>query len=306
MACAYYPVFQAPAAARVRIDAGGQVTLFCGNQDVGNGSLTVMAQVVAREMGVAADEIVVEYGDTELPETPMAAGSMSSASVVPAVERAARSLRADILRLALEDMRSPFYGVPQEALRWVTPHRIIANGTALKTSVPELAHGLGVSIWEGKGVAAPQDTPEKSGSAFGACFAEVRVDAAMGCVQVARLTGAYAAGRILNQALARSQYMGGMVFGIGMALHERVEEDAATGIPTNRNLTGYLLPVHADMPAIDVHLVEEKDTNPASHGIKGIGMIGTVGVAAAIVNAVFDATGHRVRELPIAPGRVLL
>ena len=143
--------------------------------------------------------------------------------------------------------------------------------------------------------------PEKSGCAFGACFAEVRVDAALGCVRLTRLTGAYAAGRILNEKLAHSQLVGGMVFGIGMALHEQVEEDAVTGIPTNRSLTGYLLPVHADVPAIDVRLVEERDTNPASHGVKGIGMIGTVGVAAAIANAVFDATGRRVRELPIVP-----
>lgn len=168
---------------------------------------------------------------------------------------------------------------------------------------PRRSHGS--SGWECRGEAAPPDAAEKSGSAFGACFAEVRVDAALGCVRLTRLTGAYAAGRILNEKLARSQLVGGMVFGIGMALHERVEEDAVTSIPTNRSLTGYLMPVHADVPAIDVRLVEERDTNPASHGVKGIGMIGTVGVAAAIANAVLDAAGRRVRELPIVPGKVL-
>jgi len=305
MACAYYPVFQAPAAARVRIDPKGRAFLFCGNQDIGTGSLTVMAQAVARELGVAVDEIVVEYGDTALPETPMAAGSMSTASVIPAVERAARALRAEILHQARMDARSPLHGMAEEALRWVSPHRIVAEGTTASTSLKELSQLFGSSGWECEGEAAPSAAPEKSSCAFGACFAEVQVDTALGCVRLTRLTGAYAAGRILNEKLARSQLVGGIVFGIGMALHEHVEEDAVTGIPTNRSLAGYRVPVHADVPAIDIHLVQERDNNSASHGIKGIGMIGTVGVAAAIANAVFDATGHRIRELPIVPGKVL-
>jgi xanthine dehydrogenase YagR molybdenum-binding subunit len=304
MACAYYPVFQAPAAARVRIDPEGRVTLCCGNQDIGTGSLTVMAQVVARELGIVVDDIVVEYGDTELPETPMAAGSMSSASVIPAVERAARTLRAEILRLARVDPRSPLHGMVEEAMRWVSPHKIVAEGAS--TGVRELGQLLGSSGWECRGEGAPPEATEKSGSAFGACFAEVRVDAALGCVRLTRLTGAYAAGRILNEKLARSQLVGGMVFGIGMALHECLEEDAVTGIPTNRSLSGYLVPVHADVPMMEVLFVEERDTNMESHGIKGIGMIGTVGVAAAVANAVFDATGLRIRELPIVPANVLL
>ncbi|TPL35531.1 xanthine dehydrogenase family protein molybdopterin-binding subunit [Mesorhizobium sp. B2-4-8] len=304
MACAYYPVFHAPAAACVRINSEGRVSLLCGNQDIGTGSLTVMVQAVARELGVGVDEIIVAYGDTDLPETPMAAGSMGTASVVPAVERAARLLRETILRDATEHARSPFHGMSEEAVLWVSPHKIVAKGTLDSIGVQDLARLLGSSGWEGKAVTDQEGQPKTSGCAFGACFAEVRVDATLGYVSVSRLTGAFAAGRILNRKLARSQYMGGMVFGLGMALHEQIEEDAVTGFSTNRNLNGYLIPSHADVPAIDVHFVEEHDTNPATHGLKGIGMIGTVGVAAAIANAVFDATGRRIRELPIVPGKV--
>jgi xanthine dehydrogenase YagR molybdenum-binding subunit len=129
-------------------------------------------------------------------------------------------------------------------------------------------------------------------------FAEVRVDADLGEVRVARLTAAYANGRILNPLLARSQFVGGLVWGIGMALHEATLTDAPSGRIVNDNLADYLIPVHADMPRFDVHLVDEDDPHLAG-GIKGIGMIGTVGTAAVIANAVFHATGRRVRDLPI-------
>jgi xanthine dehydrogenase YagR molybdenum-binding subunit len=252
MASAYYPVFQAPAAARIRMERDGTVVLQCGNQDIGTGSSTVMAQVVARELDIQPSDVRLEYGDTDLPETPMAAGSMSSASVIPAVERAARALRAKL----------------------PGPAEVEAH-------------------------ARPPEALERTRHAFGACFAEVHVDRELGIVRVARITAAYAAGRILNAKLARSQYAGGIVFGIGMALHERVERDPNLGLIVNHNLSDYLIPVHADMPDIDVLLVEEDDD------VKGIGMIGTVGVAAAIANAVFHATGKRIRRLPILPEAVM-
>lgn len=305
VASAYYPVLQARAAARVTLDRDAKLALFCGNQDIGNGSLTVMAQAVARELGVSADEVAVEYGDTDLPETPMAAGSMATASVIPAVERAARALRAAIIRSAVGHPRSALHNLPEARIRWISPHEIVVAGTSTATSVGELAAALDVAGWEGYEESAPEQSSAHSASAFGACFAEVKVDPRLGIVRLSRLAGAYAAGRILNPKLARSQLIGGMVFGIGMALHEALHEDPASGLPLNRNLTNYLLPVHADVPAIDVHLLEESDANAASHGIKGIGMIGTVGVAAAIANAVFDATGLRIRDLPIVPRRLL-
>jgi CO/xanthine dehydrogenase Mo-binding subunit len=139
---------------------------------------------------------------------------------------------------------------------------------------------------------------------FGACFAEVTVDPLLGQVRVTRLAAAYAAGRIMNAKLAHSQLVGGLVMGIGMALHEKVDRDPRTGLMTHCSLTDYLIPVHADMPQMEVYLVEEDDPHVPS-GVKGLGMNGTVGTAAAIANAVYHATGIRVRDLPIFPEALL-
>jgi xanthine dehydrogenase YagR molybdenum-binding subunit len=138
-----------------------------------------------------------------------------------------------------------------------------------------------------------------SSNAYGAVFVEVTVDEMLGRVRVSRMTAAYAAGRILNASTARSQYIGGLVFGIGMALHEETRIDANLGRIVNATLSDYLVPVHADVPDIDLHFVEETDEHLENGGVKGVGMLGTVGTAAAIANAVFHATGCRVRDLPI-------
>jgi xanthine dehydrogenase YagR molybdenum-binding subunit len=305
MACAYYPAFQDAAFARVRIDRGGKVTLMCGNQDIGTGSLTIMAQAIARELGVPAADVHVEYGDTNLPATPMAAGSMSSASVIPAIERAAAALRAQLLLAASTDPRSPFFGRDVETLRWISPQEIRTADGALETTAADLLMLFTRQSWEASAEAAPASTPARSRSAFGALFCEVGVDPSIGLVRVRRITAAYAAGRILNPKMASSQCIGGIVFGIGMALHECIHDDVATGLVLNHQLSGYLIPSHADVPDIDVRLVPETDDDASSHGIKGVGMIGTVGVAAAIANAVFDATRRRVRDLPITVDKVL-
>ncbi len=141
--------------------------------------------------------------------------------------------------------------------------------------------------------------------AFGAQFAEVRVDADLGTVRVTRFAGAFAAGRILNAKTARSQYLGGITWGIGMALMEHTRHDTRSGRVMNANLAEYLVPVNADIPAIDVHIVPEADAHVNPVGVKGIGEIGIVGVAAAIANAVYNATGVRVRELPITPDKLI-
>jgi xanthine dehydrogenase YagR molybdenum-binding subunit len=252
VAAAYYPVHRARAEARLTRTPEGIVILSCGNQDIGNGSRTVMAEAAARILGLDAAAIEVRYGDTTLPEAPMSAGSMSTASVIPAVEAAARALQAKL-----------------------SGRRDIGEITA-----------SGVSDVVDNGF---------SHSAFGACFVRVKIDRGLGLLRLVQVTGVYALGRVINERLTRAQLVGGIVGGIGGALMERVEEDAATGLPLNRHLSGYLVPTCADMPAIDVRLLAE----PAAAGIKGAGMIGSVGIAAAIANAVFDATGRRIRNLPI-------
>ncbi len=251
VAAAYYPVHQARAEASLTRTRRGTFVLSCGNQDIGTGSRTVMAEAAARILGLDAAAIELRYGDTTLPEAPMSAGSMGTASVIPAVEAAARALKAKLATASDGD-----------EITASGENEVVDNGF--------------------------------SNSAFGACFVRVRVDPGLGLLHLVQVTAVYALGRVINERLTRSQLVGGIVGGIGGALMEQVEEDPATRVPLNRNLSGYLVPVCADMRAIDVRLLPEPTA-----GIKGAGMIGSVGIAAAIANAVFDATGKRVRDLPI-------
>ena len=302
VSAAYYPVHQAAAAARVRLDRQGQLTLFCGNQDIGNGSLTVMAQAAAKEFGVHISNVAVEYGDTRLPEAPMAAGSMGTASVIPAIQGAARALKTKIIRIACDRAASALAGSFEDNIVWHSPADIRLAGTMMKISALDL---LGSAPhWEAEYVTSPSPTKMR-GMAFGACFAQVSVDVELGLVRLLQVTGVYAAGQILNRQLAESQLIGGIVMGVGAALTEKVDEDPVTGLPLNRSLGSYLVPTNSDVGAIDIHLLAEQDRNTSTNGIKGLGMIGSVGVTAAITNAVFDATGLRIRNLPIAIDKIL-
>jgi xanthine dehydrogenase YagR molybdenum-binding subunit len=263
MASACYPAYRAGSAAEVAIDRDDRFTVRCGTQDIGTGTCTVLAQLAAETLGVPLDRVAVELGDTRLPEGPASAGARATASFAPAVEAAARALRA---RLAAREPARPLVCAAE---------------------------------------AAPAEPQSHSAHGFGAVFVEVRVDTQLATVRVARLTAAYAIGRIVNPLLARSQLVGGLVGGIGMALHEETVADERLGRIVNHGLADYLMPTHADMPAFDVHLIDERDPHLAS-GIKGsVGMIGTVGTAAAIANAVYHATGRRVRTLPIRCERLL-
>jgi xanthine dehydrogenase YagR molybdenum-binding subunit len=152
---------------------------------------------------------------------------------------------------------------------------------------------------------APEAKPAYSGYSHGAIFAEVSVDLTLGEVRVCGISAAYASGRILNPRFVRGQYIGGLIAGIGMTLHESVTTDKNLGRIVNDNLSDYLLPVHADIPEFDVHLVQQSDPY-LGHGVKGVGMIGAVGVSSAIANAVYDACGRRIRELPIRLEHILV
>lgn len=259
MASAAYPVHRQPSEAEVACTAPGRFRVRCGMQDMGSGSFTALARIVGDIVGCADADVDVEIGDTQLPEGPYSGGSMATASFVPAVAAAARALK-----VRLDGGECPADGAP----------------------VVEHAR------------AEPETSPTTSTYAMGAVFAEVRVDVLTGEVRVSRITAAYAAGRIVDAAMVRSQYLGGLVGGIGMALHEASVVDPTTGRIVNDDLAGYLVPVHADMPVFDIHLVDEYD-RAIGEGVKGVGMLGTCGTAAAIANAVAAATGVRVRSLPI-------
>ena len=293
MAAACYPVYRMASEAEVAIDRDGRVIVRCGTQDMGSGTTTILAQLAADTLGVPLSRLAVEIGDTELPEGPYSGGAHVSASVTPAVEQAAHMLRHQLIERAITDPASPLFGCAAEGVA-------IADGLLASSgrSEPLAALVARTGRLACTAQAAPDPQPRVSAYAHGAVFAEVRVDPDLGEVRVRRISAAYACGRILNPLLARSQLIGGLVGGIGMALHEAAVTDARTGRMLNTNLADYAIPVHADMPRFDIALVDEHDPHLGG-GVKGIGMIGTVGVAAAIANAVFHATGRRIRDLPI-------
>jgi xanthine dehydrogenase YagR molybdenum-binding subunit len=241
-----------------------------------------------------------------MPNAPNAGGSQLTASVGSAVKLAALDARAKVVQLAIADARSPLAGAAPDAIDAGDGRLFLkADPTRGETYAAIVTRNGGTTI-EGRADAKPGDEKKQySMHAFGAQFAEVRVDPDLGTVRVVRQLGAFAAGRILNAKLAHSQYIGGMTMGLGMALMEETRRDDRSGRVMNANLSEYLLPVHADVPATDAILVEEVDPHVNEIGVKGIGEIGIVGAAAAIANAVYHATGQRIRNLPITPDKLL-
>jgi xanthine dehydrogenase YagR molybdenum-binding subunit len=297
MASACYPVYRMTSEASVRVERSGAVLVRCATQDIGTGTYTVLAQLAAAALGVPLDRVSVEIGDSTLPEGPYSGGSMATASFTPAVEEAARMLRRRLLALATTDPDSPLNEIAIDRLTIEAGRVKSRNGNQSET-IAELVARTAPEGLEALARTAPEERPRHSSYGYGAVFAEVRVDSELGEVRVSRITAAYAAGRILNPMLARGQYIGGLVGGIGLALHEATIVDERLGRIVNGNLADYLIPVHADMPRFDIHLVDEDDPHLGG-GIKGIGMLGIVGTAAAIANAAFHATGRRIRDLPI-------
>jgi xanthine dehydrogenase YagR molybdenum-binding subunit len=234
----------------------------------------------------------------------MAAGSMGAASVIPAIHGAVRALKTKIIRAACQQPGSLLHGLSEDEVVWHSPADIRAVESAAAVTAADFLGPGAAPYWEAEYTSSPSES-DMSRSAFGACFARVDVDKELGLVRLLQVTGVYAAGQILNRQLAKSQLIGGIVMGIGAALTERVDEHHITGLPLNRSLGSYRVPTNADIAVIDVHLLAEHDRNASTAGIKGIGMIGSVGVTAAIANAVFDATGLRVRDLPLSIDKIL-
>ena len=297
VAASSYPARRQPSRSRVRIEPDGSLLVQCGTQDMGSGTYTLLAQAAAHALGMTLDRITVELGDTVLPQGPISAGSQVTQSVWPAVEQAATTVRDHLAHLAVADPASPLFGADPALLAFSDNAVRDPAGNASESLAALLGrcapHGL-----EAEGDAPLSPDQSVTGMAFGAAFAEVAVDPDLGEVRVRRICAAFAAGRIVNPLLARSQYVGGLIGGIGMALHEQTLTDQASGRILGDNLADYLIPVHADIPEMDVFMVEEDDPHLPG-GVKGVGMLGSVGTSAAIANAVFLATGRRVRHLPI-------
>jgi xanthine dehydrogenase YagR molybdenum-binding subunit len=307
MASATYPTNRSAASALARIDASGHAAVQSGGVDIGTGSYTAFAQVAADALGIPAERVTMGLGDTRMPNAPNAGGSQLTASVGSAVNLAALDARANVTQLAIDDARSPLAGAAPEAIDAKDGRLFLKADPSRGETYAAIIQRSGAAVVEGKADAKPGDEKKQYAMhAFGAQFAEVRVDPDLGTVRVVRQLGAFAAGRIINAKLAHSQYIGGMTFGLGMALLEETRRDDRTGRVMNANLSEYLLPVHADVPATEAILVEEVDPHVNEIGVKGIGEIGIVGAAAAIANAVYHATGKRIRDLPITPDKLLV
>ena len=273
---------------------------------LGTGTYTVMSQVAAEALGLPVGQIRFELGDTNLPPAPVSGGSMTCASVSPAVQLACQRARAALLRCCTTEGALPmFHGVAESDLLledgWIAVRSDRNRRARVGAVVAQAANPV-----EGNADSAPG--PEREAFAmhsFGAVFAEVRVDRDIGQLRVTRLVGRYGVGRLLNEKTGLSQLTGGIVWGLSMALHEEAVLDPHSGRIVNANLADYHVPVHADIGTIDVAVLPEEDLIVNPLGAKGIGEIGITGVAAAIANAVYNATGQRVRDLPITPDKLL-
>ncbi len=306
MASATYPARQSASAAVAKLRKDGSVLVQAGTQDIGTGTYTIMAQIAADALGVPVARVTFELGDTALPETPVSGGSQTASSTGSAVKMAALALREKIIASAIAD--------PQSALHGASPESVTLQGGALslgadatkQDSLAALVRRSGQAELSAQASSKVKEERKKhSLHSFGAQFVEVRVDEDTGEVRVARAVGAFAAGKILNPKTARSQFYGGMVWGIGFALEEHTVRDARSGRVVTRDLADYHVPVHADIPALEVISVDEADPYVNEIGAKGIGEIGITGITAAIANAVYHATGKRVRDLPITLDKLI-
>ena len=299
MASTLYPVIRQACRVRVKLAADASLRVQCGTQDMGSGTYTTLGQMAASALGVPLSQVTVELGDTLLPEGPFSGGSQVTASLAPATEMAMAGLRATLANMAVTDERSPLSGQRIEELEFLDGMIRSRTGNVGELLTDVLARGAAEGLEaEGESAATQHQSLAASSMGYGAVFVEVGVDAQLGEIRVRRVCGAFAAGHILNPLLAKSQYVGGLIGGIGMALHERTATDRASGHIVGDSFADYLIPVHADIPEFDIAMIEEDDPHLPG-GVKGIGMLGTAGIQAAIANAVYHAIGKRVRRLPI-------
>jgi xanthine dehydrogenase YagR molybdenum-binding subunit len=316
-ATALYPTHVGAATARVRLLPGGEVRVQTAAHELGTGAYTVIGQMAAERLGVPLTLVTVELGDSSLPPAPVAGGSNTTASTCSVVLKACEAIRGKLFRAAATANDGPLAGRDPSQFTLRDGSVVTPDGASEKledtfkrlgaSAIEEYAefvpHGLKpesiMQLYAGKGTLTGGSHGEKMMYAMGAEFVEVRVHALTREIRVPRVVGAFAAGRLMNTRTVRSQLMGGMIWGIGSALHEATEIDLGYARYVNDNLADYSIPVNADVHQVDVILVPEHDVDVNPAGVKGLGELGNVGTAAAISNAVYHATGIRVRKLPI-------
>jgi len=308
MAAAAYPVafFMRTQRARARLYADGSAVVQTSAQEFGTGMITVLTQVAADALGIGLAETRVEFGDTDYPATGSPVGSNGAMMVSAAVHNAGLAVRDQLVALAVGDAKSPLHGADPAMITVASGRMTLAGDAGSGETYAALMgrHRLNDAEAIGSWDPPPPDTPHGL-LTFGAQFAKVAVDADLGIIRVRHMVGAFAPGRVLNPKTARSQLMGGMLWGMSQALLEGTRMDTRHGRWANASLGDYLVPVNADAPDVDVEFIEVDDQVTGPLGVKGVGEIGQVGSSAAIANAVFHATGYRVRELPIAVEHLL-
>jgi xanthine dehydrogenase YagR molybdenum-binding subunit len=305
MATGIWEAMQLPASARAVLTANGEAEIASATADIGPGTYTIMTQLGAEMLAVPLENVTAKLGDSALPQAPVEGGSFTVSSVGSAIYAACRAVQRDLLSFAQKAKGSPLAGAKLDDIVFAEGKMRHKADASREILIADAMRAGKVDRIEKEASAKPNGGSKYAHSTHSAVFAEVKIDEQLGIIRVTRVVSAVAAGRILNPKTARSQILGAVVGGIGMALHEETAMDHRFGRFMTHNLADYHVPVNADVHAIDVIFVEEKDEEINPLGVKGVGEIGIVGVAAAIANAVYHATGKRVRDLPITIDKLM-
>lgn len=300
----------AATSASAKLTANGHLEVACATSDIGTGSYTVMTLVAADTLGLLPEQITARLGDSDLPTAPVEGGSWGAASSGAAVQLACQAVAKRLLKAAGKIDGRPLGDVGIDDVVFEDGCIVLKNTPTVRVPFGDAMRAADLTAIEEEATAAPGFGDmwkglHKSKNTHSAIFAEVKVDEELGVVRVTRIVDAVAAGRIINPKTARSQILGGVVMGMGMALHEETFPDHRLGRWMNHNFGEYHVPVHADVHDIQVIFVDEPDPEVTPLGVKGLGEIGIVGTAAAIANAIYHATGKRVRSLPITIDKIL-
>jgi xanthine dehydrogenase YagR molybdenum-binding subunit len=296
-----WDAYQVPTEARVTLRADGSALVQCGLQDIGTGTYTIVAQTVSQLTGLPIDRVEVQLGSSAFPPGPVSGGSWATASVMPAVAGATREA-LDRLRQYAVAKSGPFAEGNVAALQ-VEEGALQLNGR--RASFAEILQTQKLARAEGKFLSGPAAGAKHSFRSFGVHFVEVRWDPGISRLRVARVVSAIDVGKVVNPLAGRNQVEGAIVMGLGMALFEAGEFDPRNGMPANNNYAEYVVPVHADMPEVEVILLDYPDYHFNEFGARGMGEIGVTGLAAAVANAVYHATGKRIRSLPISKEKLM-
>ncbi len=298
--------FQRPAIARITFRADGSAHVTSATSDIGPGTYTVMTMIAAEYLGLPIERVKFELGDTKFPRAPSQGGSQTTSSVGSAVHGAALAVTAKLLELANRDANSPLKAATAADVEMLDGRLRLKSDPSRFVTISDVMRRNNLTEVTETFESKPSPERQKYATmAHGAQFVEVKVDPDLGVIRVTRAIEVTACGKIINPKASHSQEIGGVVWGIGMALQEATEIDHRFGRIMNPNLQHYHVPVNADVHEVETMFVEEEDTVVNPLGVKGMGELGMVGIPAAIANAVFHATGRRVRELPITPDKLL-